>query len=93
MSEFFRHPVAHRGGAADTHIIFVPVEVPAAGSPKSLREVKPSRPYPSNQRQPWRPAQHPPSKAQRTIRFLDAIVKQEAEVPEFMQKARAAGAR
>ena len=82
MSDY-RHHTACRD-----RIIFVPIEVPAAGSPKSLREVKPSRPYPSNQRQPWRPASRPPSKAAASVELLRRIAGQDELVRQFMQERR-----
>ena len=42
-------------------VIFV--ETPAAGSPKSLREVKPGQ-YPRNPPTHWQPRTKPPSKAE-----------------------------
>ena len=63
------------------------VEVPAAGSPKTLREVKPGS-YRRNQLEPWRPARAIPSrprKAERLARFLDAIAEQDRVAREFMK--------
>jgi hypothetical protein len=85
MTDARRHR-AHAGGPPS--IIFVPL--PVAGSPKTLREVKPGS-YPSNQRQPWRPQQaipHRASKAERTVRFLDGIARQDADIRQFMKEAR-----
>jgi hypothetical protein len=75
-----RHHVAH------PPVIFV--EVPVGGSQKTLREVKPGK-YPAPRREHWRPARHPPSKAARTVKFLDATVKPDAMVRRFMEQARA----
>jgi hypothetical protein len=86
MGENYRHHRAHAGGPPS--IIFV--EVPAAGSPKNARTVHPPA-YKRNQLEPWRPQQaipHRVTKAQRAARFVDAIVRQEAEVRAFMEEAR-----
>ena len=66
MSDNYRRHVATR-----REIVFI--EVPVAGSPKTLREVKPGR-YPSNPREPWRPATRPPklSKAEQAERIQRA---------------------
>ena len=63
MSEYRRHH------AANSAVIFVEVE---AGSPKTVRELKPG-PYKRNQREPWRPATRPPNKAEALRQFLDAM--------------------
>ncbi len=65
-------------------IIFIPVEVPAAGSPKTLREVKPG-PYRRNPHEPWRPQTKPPSKAERLIEFMRRVQKQDAEVRAMLR--------
>ena len=75
MTENFRH---HR---VSREIIFV--EVPTAGSPKSVRTVKPGR-YPVDKHQPWKPATRPPSKAEKLVRFLDRINRQDSEVRAYM---------
>ena len=64
------------------------------GSPEPQRHGKPPR-YPSNQREHWRPAQHPPrlSKAERVARFLDAVKNQDQNVRAFLDAARAASHR
>ena len=85
MSDTYRHHRAHAGGPADTRIVFI--EVPVAGSPKVARTAKPGQ-YPSNQRQPWRPATRPPSKAERTARFLNSVARQDADIRRFMQESR-----
>jgi hypothetical protein len=61
-------PVDKRRASHPT-IIFVEVE---AGSPKSIRETKPS-PYPVNRREAWKPAQRPPGKAERLANYLDFV--------------------
>lgn len=63
------------------------VETPAAGSPKSARTVKPGR-YPTQRREPWRPASRPPSKAAATVELLRRIAGQDAMVRDFMRSAR-----
>jgi hypothetical protein len=68
-------------------IIFVPVPF-EGGSPKTMREVKRSRPYPSNQRQPWRRATRPPSKAAATVNLVRRIAEHESAVRDFMQQVR-----
>jgi hypothetical protein len=75
----FRHHHAVR-----TEYIVIPI--PVAG-PDFGRHGKPPA-YPAQRRQPWRPAQHPPSKAERSVRLLNAIVRQDQEVREFMERAR-----
>jgi len=77
MSEFRHHHAVQ--------IVFV--ETPAAGSPKTLREVKPGR-YPSNRRESWRPATRPPSKAAASVSLLRRIAVQNAEISEFLRSAR-----
>jgi hypothetical protein len=84
MSDTYRHHRAHAGGPADMRIIFVPIEI---GSPKEANRQRP-RPYPVNRREAWRPAQHPPSRAERTARFLRNVIGQESAVREFMRSAR-----
>lgn len=58
------------------------------GSPEPQRQGKPPR-YPSNQREHWRPAQHPPrlSKVERVMRFLDATNRQDQIVRDHMRRA------
>jgi hypothetical protein len=65
----------------DTEIIFV--EVPVAGSPKSARGVKPGN-YPRQDRTPWRPADRPPNKAEKLVKFLDRIQQQDEIVRAYM---------
>jgi hypothetical protein len=67
-------------------VVLVPVPF-EGGSPKSARTVKPGN-YPRQDRQPWRPATRPPSKGQRAVNLLNAIVRQDEEVREFMRRAR-----
>lgn len=70
----------------DVQVVFV--EIPAAGSQKIAREVKPSK-YPRDQRPPWRP-QHdiPPRRQPKIVRFIDAINKQDQDIRAFMAEAR-----
>jgi hypothetical protein len=77
MSEARHHKAVCR------EIIFV--EVPVCGSPKNSREVKPAR-YPHQQREPWRPATRPPSKAEKLARLIDAMRKQDQMVREMMRR-------
>ena len=62
-------------------IIFVPV--PVAGSPAPLNQAKPPR-YPATQRQAWRPATRPPSKAAATVNLLRQIAANEMAVREML---------
>ena len=82
----YRHHRAHAGGP-ETRIVFV--EVPVAGSPKSVKGVKPGS-YPHQRREAWRPRTKPPTKAERTVNFLRRIAEQESAVRDFMQQAREA---
>ena len=75
MSEY-RHHVAHPA------VIFV--EVPSAGSPKPVDARRPPR-YPQQQRQPWRPATRPPSKADATVRLLRDIAANEMAVRQMLR--------
>jgi hypothetical protein len=74
----FRHLHAVR-------VIFV--ETPVAGSPKVARTAKPGQ-YPRNAPTHWQPRTKPPSRAERTARFLRNVVGQESAVREFMRSAR-----
>ena len=70
----------------------MPVETPAAGSPKVAREVKPG-PYPSSPREAWRPARAIPGrkgKAEALRQFLDAWRRQEEALREIMRPDAAA---
>jgi len=71
-------------------IVEVPVETPAAGSPKSARTVKPGQ-YPVNKREAWHPRTKPPSKAERVGNFIHAISRQSADIHEFLRQAREGG--
>jgi hypothetical protein len=79
----YRHHRAHAGGP-ETRIVFV--EVPVAGVDFG-RQAKPPA-YKRNQPGHWQPRTKPPTKAERTIRFLDAITRQEAEVRAWMDSLR-----
>jgi hypothetical protein len=68
-------------------VIFV--ETPSAGSPKSTRGVKPGN-YPRQDRTPWRPADRPPNKAEKLVKFLDRIQQQDRELRSFMRPDMAA---
>ena len=73
----------HHHAQRDVHIVVV--EVPVAGSPKSLREVKPL-PFQRNQPPHWRPATGPPNrKAEGLRRLLDSFARQDQIVSEFMR--------
>jgi hypothetical protein len=86
MSENFRH---HR---ASREIVFVAVPVPAAGSPAPLNQAKPPR-YPSTQREPWRPAQHPPrrSKAQRLVDLMRELDRRAEDARAMLRPTSAQG--
>ena len=77
MTDYRHHRVSRE-------IIFVPV--PVAG-PDFGRHGKPPN-YPVQRREAWRPATRPPSKAERSVRLLNAIVRQDEEVREFLRQAR-----
>jgi hypothetical protein len=62
-------------------IILVPV--PVAGSPEPFRKTRPA-PYPQQQRQHWRPANRPPSKAHASASLLRRIVENEAAVRRML---------
>ena len=66
------------------HIVLVPVPV---GGVDFGRQAKPPA-YKRNQPTHWRPAQHPPSKAERAARFLDSVARQEQEVRRFLEESR-----
>jgi hypothetical protein len=66
----------------DVQIVLLPY--PAAGSPKSLREVKPL-PFQRNQREHWRPATRPPSKAAASVSLLRRIVENEAAARSMLR--------
>jgi hypothetical protein len=68
--------MSHRHvGPSGPVVVFV--EVPVAGSPKSLREVKPGQ-YKRNPPTHWQPRTRPPS-------LLEAIVRQEAAVRSMLR--------
>lgn len=80
MSDF-RH---HR--ASQPTVIFVPVPY-EIGSPKEANRHHPPR-YPSNQRQPWKPAQTIPtrrSKGGATLELMRRIAEQEAALRSMMR--------
>jgi hypothetical protein len=60
----------------------VPYEI---GSNKVLREVKPRYPSRPDRPEHWRPRTKPPSKAERLVRFVDAMYKQEQDIRECMR--------
>ena len=68
---------------ANRDIIIVPVPVPVAGA-DWRKQIKPPN-YPQQQRQHWNPRTTPPSKAVASKRLLDAIVRQDQIVREFMR--------
>ena len=73
----------HHHAQRDVQIVFV--EVPSAGSNKTLREVKPL-PFQRNHPSHWRPATRPPNrKAEGFRRMLDSFERQDRVVREFMQ--------
>jgi hypothetical protein len=75
------------GGYRHHHAVKVVfVEVPQAGSPAPLRNVKP-RPYPATRREPWLPRRAVPSnsKAVATKRLLNSIMRQDEIVRETMR--------
>jgi hypothetical protein len=81
MSADFRH---HKASYAPPNVIIVPVPF-EGGSPKHARDIKP-RPYPSQRREHWQPAQRPPrSKGEATVRLIDAINRQVALVRELLR--------
>jgi hypothetical protein len=78
MSDSYRRHVATR-----REIVFI--EVPVAG-PAFGRQPKPPR-YPSNSREPWRPATRPPklSKAERLVRFLEDMHKRTEDARSMLR--------
>jgi hypothetical protein len=78
MTEY-RH---HRAGSNGPVVVFV--EVPVAGSNKTLREVKPL-PFQRNPPTHWRPATRPPSKAAASVRLLDSFMRQDQIVREMLK--------
>ena len=67
--------------------VLVPVEVPAAGSPKVVKSVKPG-PHQHAPREAWRPATGIPGrrgKAEALRKFLDRWAKQDADIRAFMR--------
>jgi hypothetical protein len=81
--------VRHHRASRDVQVILVPV--PVAGSPEPFPRKPPPR-YPFTQREPWRPAQHPPrrSKAQRIVDLMRELDRR-AEDARQMLKPNAAG--
>ena len=69
-----RHP-------RDVQIVLVPV--PTAGA-DWRKEIKPPH-YPQQQRQHWRPANRPPSKAAASVRLLDSFMRQDQIVREMLR--------
>jgi hypothetical protein len=67
-------------------IIFVPVEVPAAGSPAPPRQAKPNK-YPVQHHQPWQPARAIPSnsKGAATVRLLRQIAENDAAARSMLR--------
>ena len=80
MSDSYRHHHAPRPA-----VIFV--EVPAAGSPKTVREVKPR--YPDQDRTPpWRPQRAIPAKrgkAAALVRLMRELAEREAAAREMLK--------
>lgn len=83
MSDDFRH---HRAGRDRIIIVPVPYE---AGSPKQ-KFMPPPGEYKRDQPEHWRPAQRPPSKAQKVRNLLDGITRSDQAAREFMDAARRA---
>ena len=74
MSDY-RHHTACRD-----RIIFVPIEVPVAGSPKSVKGVKPGS-YPATGREAWSPAaSRRRVKGEATVNLMRRIAEQESDV-------------
>jgi hypothetical protein len=63
-------------------VVLVPS--PVGGSPEPLKRGKPPA-YPVTQRQPWRPAQRPPTKAAATLALMHRIVEQEAALGQLLR--------
>ena len=84
MSDDYRH---HRAVQVVLVPYPVPMESPEIGSPKTVKSVKPG-PYQPAPREAWRPARAIPgrlSKAQRLVKWLDAMRRQDAELKAYMQ--------
>ena len=75
---------ARRHHAARTEYIFVPIEI---GSPKERDRQRPGQ-YKRNQPEHWRPAQRPPSKAEKVASFLDGMRRSDQAARDFMAEAR-----
>jgi hypothetical protein len=74
---------------ASREIVFVAVPVPTAGSPEPFPRKPPPR-YPFTQREPWRPAQHPPRsskqrKAERIVEIMRELYQREADVRAMLR--------
>jgi hypothetical protein len=78
MGSDYRHHVARPA------VILVLLE---AGSPKNARAIKPRYPQ-QTQRQPWKPASRPPSKAESLRKLLERMNRQNGEIRAFMAEAR-----
>ena len=71
----------------DVRVVLVPYPVYEGGSPKQKYMPPPGR-YPRDHREPWRPAQRPPSKAERVARFLDSMTRNDQAARDHMAEAR-----
>lgn len=69
---------------AGQRLQIVIVEVPAAGSPKTVRDTKPG-PYPRNSREHWKPQTRPPTRSEKFARFLDNLNRNEQAAREMMK--------
>jgi hypothetical protein len=63
------------------------VEVPAAGSPKTARDMKPPA-YPRQGREAWKPRTKPPSKAEATVQLVRRFAEQESSVRAYLDAVR-----
>jgi hypothetical protein len=73
----------HHHAVRDVQVVLVPVPY-EIGSPKEGRRGKPGR-YPSNPREPWRPATRPPNKAERLVRFLEDLHKRTEDARSMLR--------
>lgn len=70
----------------DVRIVLVPYPVPEAG-PQHIQRGKPGQ-YKRDQPEHWRPAQRPPTRAQKAARFIDALQRSDQAAREFMDDMR-----
>ena len=70
----------------DVRIVNVPYPVPVGG-PQHIQRPPPGA-YPRNGKEAWRPAQRPPSKAEKLARFVDSMSRNDAAARDHMAECR-----